>query len=908
MAEKNDHIIDEMTSAFVSEIKDDLAALEPDLLKMEEEGANVDKELVNHAFRAIHSIKGGAGFIQFSALTRLAHAMENVFMHVRDEKLVITPDIVDCLLAGFDRMKAMVDGIHTHTTVEFESHQAALENILTKIPDEAPDMPGSNGSSGSPGSKGLTGQGMKKESAELCVKAGAFGDLFFEVDLDCLEQALAEHKFLFAIHVDPGADLSEKNRTFSDILEDIGQIGSLLFPVDGTEEMTRKTDAMEPVHVIISTILDRVFLAKVLDIDEDRIFSIDAAGATKNTSGSPASVEKTALNLPGPDRPGMDDPADDLPPCADQSRDTVRIHVDLISRLMNRAGELVLARNQLKPFFEACQQKNTGLDTMLQNFDLVTTDIQEAVMQMRMQPVRELLGKYRRVVRDIARKLDKEVSYTYTGGNVELDRNVIETLGNPFVHLIRNCVDHGIETIEERRMAGKPQAGQIRIQAFHQGGQVHIMISDDGAGIHPDVIASKAVEKKLVPQSRMDEMSDREKINLVFMPGFSISDNITDISGRGVGMDVVKTSVEKLGGRIDLESTPGKGTTIRLAIPLTLAIVSALIIRCSNLRFAVPRVSIREVLWIEPGQTGRMVENIGEAEVLRVRDKLVPVVRLRNILDIEAFVTRPDNGDTIIERRRRIADRRGGTGQPDLETEKRSSGKDRRQTSWDSGYVLMLKNGESVFALFVDDVYEIDEIVVEPLSLPIKHCHWFSGATILGDGQIAMILDALGLAAAAKLRFEEADPLLSRVSKEHEVCEAETGLLVFTNAADEYFAVDLTRISRIEPVSLKAIQRSGEKKWVQHDNALIPVFFLQELMAASPFDQKVSEACMIVPKSGELKTGILASGIHDIIYTGRPVDHDGTQSGIARRMIEGGMALQILDMNQLNQLMAQRAG
>nr|NJM00870.1 hypothetical protein [Desulfobacula sp.] len=391
----------------------------------------------------------------------------------------------------------------------------------------------------------------------------------FPVDKKRLDHALAAQKFIYAVYIRFGADLRARSKSKEAIVEDIRSIGDILF---SDLEESLSGNEREGFFCVVSTILDLPLLSQVLEITKTQMTLIDRQFAGYETLmkglGSRAAKDPeplpTSLNVADPalsepeEAPAQGTPEPFLSPSS--TGQTLRINVDLISRLMNRAGELVLARNQLRPFLATYASEDGLASGIMQNLDMVTTDIQEAIMQMRMQPVIDLMGKYKRVVRDIARRISKKVEFILEGADVEVDRTVLEKLANPVTHLIRNCIDHGIESPEERVQRSKPEAGTIRVKAFHQGGQVHIIISDDGAGIDPQLILSKAFEKGLVPEDRLDKMTDKEKIDLIFLPGFTTSEEITDISGRGVGMDVVRTNMESLRGHIEIDTKKGEGT------------------------------------------------------------------------------------------------------------------------------------------------------------------------------------------------------------------------------------------------------------------------------------------------------------------------------------------------------------
>jgi two-component system chemotaxis sensor kinase CheA len=338
--------------------------------------------------------------------------------------------------------------------------------------------------------------------------------------------------------------------------------------------------------------------------------------------------------------------------------ETIRVSVDLIDSMMNLAGELVLGRNQLRQELEDVAYQNRKLGRLIQSVDVVTSEIQEDIMQMRMQPVGNLLNKFTRVVRDLSRQLGKEVSMVIEGKEVELDKSILEGLSDPLTHLIRNSLDHGIEKPEERERLGKPRSGKLHVRTFHEGGQVNIMVIDDGGGIDPEKIVLNVVAKGFVTEEATAVMTDVEKINYILMPGMSTAETVTDVSGRGVGMDVVKTNIESMGGHLEIESSVNKGTTVRIRLPLTLAIIPSLIVGTSGNRFAIPQVNVKELFLIRAGEISNRIEKVGEAEVVRLRERLLPIVRLADVLGLERQVSLPETEGVIVDRRDKLSDRR----------------------------------------------------------------------------------------------------------------------------------------------------------------------------------------------------------------------------------------------------------
>ena len=864
-------------SEFMEEILEDLEHLESALLEMEKKGAGTDDDLINRAFRAIHSIKGGAGFLGLEDLSRLSHSMENVLMKVREHILAITPDVVDALLEGFDKLGQMAGSSESNGAVSFQAQLDRFERIRSGETGEFE-----------------SGETDKAYSRPAYERHAALPD---DVDPADLKTASDKGNYLYLVCL-KAEDLSK--RDISGLRADMEQSGEILY----------SRESGDPLFVL-ATILEPEFLVEVLELPEDRIVGISADEAIE-ASGKPVGsdgLEKDNESAESSEVPrkqemsagGGASRARKVQPESKSGSKTVRINVELLTRLMNRAGELVLSRNQLRPLIEQYAAEDESLNSVMQNLNMVTTEIQEDIMQMRMQPVAGLFSKFKRTIRDTARTLDKKVEYVTEGGDTELDRNVIEHLANPFTHLIRNCVDHGLESPADRVAAGKPETGLVRVRAFHQGGHVHIRISDDGRGIDPDKVAAKAVEKDLVSPDEVESMTGREKVNLIFSPGFSTSREITDVSGRGVGMDVVKSNVEKIRGTVEIDSEPGSGTTVQLIIPLTLAIIPALIIEAGQLQFAVPQVNVSEVFYYQPGELKTRVEKIRGAEVLRLRDSLVPVVRLATVLGMDTFYTDPVTGEKRVERRKRIADRRQETADISPQKDSRTNPGGRRRRDWDSGYIVIVNTGANRFGLCVDELHDNEEIVVEPLSDYIKESRCFSGATILGDGRVIMILDVGGIAGMAGFRFDAVHrEQQRRLSVADQACgpDEKLSMLVFNTCETEFFAVRLESVKRLELVESRKIKSASGCEYMEYNGKELTLFTLDALVPAEAVDPAERDyVYVIIPKHMPFHAGIIVQDIQDIMEISDFAGTEGkTFQGIRDKFFLEETIVQVLDM------------
>src|SRR5580698_9244802 len=459
------------------------------------------------------------------------------------------------------------------------------------------------------------------------------------------------------------------------------------------------------------------------------------------------------------------------------SSHSIRVNVDTLDHLMTTVSELVLTRNQLLEIVR--RNDDSDFKVPLQRLSNVTAELQEGVMKTRMQPIGNAWQKLPRIVRDLCAELGKDIELEMRGADTELDRQVLELVRDPLTHLVRNCADHGIERPADRLAAGKAANGTIRLSAWHQGGHIIIEITDNGRGLDLDGIRSKAVEKGLGTAAELEAKSESEICNFIFMPGFSTAAKVTSISGRGVGMDVVRSNIEQIGGTVDLKSVPGTGATFTIKIPLTLAIVSALIVEAGGERFAIPQLSVLELVRAGNGGEHR-IEHIKDAPVLRLRNKLLPLIRLKEVLHL---------------------------GQCDNE----------------NGFIIVMQAGNQVFGAVVDGVFHTEEIVIKPMSSKLRHIPVFSGTTILGDGSVIMILDPNGVAQSLGRAAQAHAEANARTPDQDAANEDTVSLLVFRAGSHRPKAVPLSLVTRLEEIDCRRIEVSDGRCLVQYREQLMPL-------------------------------------------------------------------------------------
>ncbi len=525
---------------------------------------------------------------------------------------------------------------------------------------------------------------------------------------------------------------------------------------------------------------------------------------------------------------------------------TLRIDVDVLNRMMNLVGELVLTRNQMLQ----SDMASANFPELARRLDSVTADLRETVMQARMQPVGNLFGKFPRMVRDLARTCGRDVRIEFTGQETGLDKSLLEAIKDPLTHAVRNAVDHGIEAPADRVLAGKPAEGCVRLKAFHQSGSVVIEVTDDGAGIPMERVLAKAIERNLVTPEQAAGMSEREALQLIFLPGFSTAAAVTTVSGRGVGMDVVRANVEKVGGSVEVESRRGEGTTLRLRVPLTLAIVPSLVVRSGGQCFALPQSALVELVDIPQREFARVVQRIGSAELYRLRERLLPMVWLDRLLGLDADSPESSHGH----------------------------------------YLAVLEADGCRYGLVVDDLMSPEEIVVKPLSPVLREIGMFSGATVLGNGTLALILDVGATAARAGVKPVEEEMVGMGVSEAASQEVVGESFLIFEDRARERTALPLDTVERIESVSLERIEYAGGRPLLQYRGELLPLKdqgdVLPDLEEARHRGETVQATVLICGDAnvgGDQRVGVVVRQVLDV-STGTPLDRVATDEEVGMEL------------------------
>ncbi len=886
---------DETLQIFLDESKEHLDGIENDLLAIESAGENVDEDLVNKVFRAIHSVKGGAGFFAFNKIKDLAHAMENLLGLIRKRELAATSEIISLLLKNADTLNLLLNNVENQDSTDISNSLTALKNALTgNLPQE------------------------KKQSVEkmLDVKLPDGRTIFQVSEFEIEEAKRAENggDNVFLLTFDLIKDIQRKDKTPYHIISELIQLTAFVESKLDLEAVGMLDSFSEnitiPFYILLTTNMEAGLIEDFVEIENSQISIITigsgkeakAAGPgpkasqpeltpplTADTASTPEPVQ-TSEPEPAPVEKNNSGEEADLPTSpsgAVHTESSIRVNVKVIDQLMTLAGELVLARNQLVQ--NVASGSLNDVEKVSQRLDIVTTEVQDAIMSTRMQSIGIVFGKFHRIVRDLARNLGKKIDLILEGEDVDLDKTIIEAIGDPMTHLVRNAADHGLERPQERREAGKSETGTLRLTAAHKAGQVVIEIADNGAGIDPIKLRDKALAMGIYTAAQLDEMNDQALTRLIFHPGLSTAAEVTDVSGRGVGMDVVLSNLSKLGGVVDVDSVKGRGTTVRITLPLTLAIIPSLLVSEQGEQFAIPQINLVEMVRIAARDFKNKVEMIGDAAVMRLRGELLPLVRVRDVLNMKI----PNYNDSAAENLSKTED------EDKHETGRQAAGC--CETVDNAVNIAVVAAGDFHYGLVVESLLDSAEIVVKPLGNHLRECRTYAGATILGDGHVALILDVVGI--GQKIRStgmetvgkeREAKRITDMVDKENE-----QSLLLVGNGPGEQFAVPLGLVERIEKIHPSRIENMGDRRAMQYRGGTLPLLALEDNLNLLT-KEETETYYVIVFRIRDREAGLIVSRIHDIMDVSATVDEvTYQQPGIFGSLIINETTTLLLDLHSI---------
>ncbi|MDE6567033.1 MAG: chemotaxis protein CheA [Lachnospiraceae bacterium] len=690
---------------FIDETKEHLQTLSDQLMILETEPENMD--CINEIFRAAHSLKGMAGTMGYKRMQRLTHDMENVFQEIRSENMKVQPELVDVLFRGLDALEAYLNNI-LETTDEGTEENEEIINTLNNIANKA----GVGTSEGDVAEK-------VAETAESGEAVGKYESIrITEYEQKTFDKAKEQDQNVLGITVYlQESCILKAARAFLvfKALEEMGEVIKAEPNVQDIEDEKFEMDfslvyfTKESIETVkqaienVSEIKEAVVGNFELKVDESDTSATSGAvevapSEEKKEEAKPATSEKKPAGgqaaVMAEKQPAKKQPAQKAKPAVGR---TVRVDIEKLDVLMNLVSELIIAKNGLVSASALeSQMMDSAFNEQIEYLESVTTNLHESVMKVRMVPIESVVSRFPRMIRDLNKKLDKKMELHMTGEETELDRTVIDEIGDPLQHLLRNAADHGLESNEERIALGKPEAGNIYLDAYQDGNNVNIEVRDDGAGINVDKVRNKALERGTITPEQAEVMSDKEIIDLLFQPSFSTAESITDISGRGVGLDVVKTKIEGLGGNIECKSVLGEGSSFIIRLPLTLAIIQALMVELGTEKYAIPLGNIQMIEDVPLED----VKHVQTKEVINLRGSVIPLIRLDQLLDVEGKNEEPE-----------------------------------------SLTVVIVKKGDKQAGLVVDNLIGQQEIVIKSIGNYINCSKMIGGATILGDGEIALILE-----------------------------------------------------------------------------------------------------------------------------------------------------------------------
>jgi two-component system, chemotaxis family, sensor kinase CheA len=779
--------MDDLLREFLTETSESLDTVDNQLVRFEQDPNNA--KILDNIFRLVHTIKGTCGFLGLPRLEALAHAGETLMGKFRDG-MPVTGEAVSLILASIDRIKEILAGLEA---TEAEP-QGSDEDLIVKLHE-------------------MVEHGMAAMSAPASLVASG--------SAQPMPSASASPE-----PVAPAAPVAATPPAAEDTLV--------------PQALER---ALRPGEVSLDE-LERAFQETAIEVAAPPLVPSSAPEAEPRAA-SPKKEAKESGKATAK-KPTADPEVAEGDKIANQS---IRVNVDTLEHLMTMVSELVLTRNQLLEISR--RNEDTEFKVPLQRLSNVTAELQEGVMKTRMQPIGNAWQKLPRIVRDLSGELHKQIELEMHGADTELDRQVLDLIKDPLTHMVRNSADHGLETPAERVACGKPEQGTIRLSAYHEGGHIIICIADNGRGLNTERIKAKALQNGLVTEAELEKMTEAQIHKFIFAPGFSTAAAVTSVSGRGVGMDVVRTNIDQIGGTIDVKSVAGEGSSVTIKIPLTLAIVSALIVEAAGDRFAIPQLAVVELVRARANSEHR-IERIKDTAVLRLRNKLLPLMHLKKLLKIDD----------------------GSSSDPE------------------NGFIVVTQVGSQTFGIVVDGVFHTEEIVVKPMSTKLRHIDMFSGNTILGDGAVIMIIDpngiakALGTSVAASHEIAE-DNAASRAN----AAEQLTSLLVFRAGSSQPKAVPLGLVTRLEEIAADKIELSNGRYMVQYREQLMPLV----QMAGVSVQTSGAQPILVFADDGR-SMGLVVDEIIDIVEEKLHIEVAGSQDGILGSAVIKGQATEVIDV------------
>lgn len=772
-------IIDqEMMGIILSECQDNLAQFVDDLTKLNDAPDKEKNELINALFRSVHSIKGSAGFIELTRVSELSHAMETLLGRARENKLTLTEEHLSLIFKGQELLSLMLE---SHDNIEPDGFCDLVSNfhLYTETTDSGSTV------------------GEIREQNILDN---------FSINNETLATLKKKFQYIYQLNATPQVDLVQKNLTLIEFLDNLRTLGSIEAcqpPIDAILDVSTQPTSIQ---ILYGTPLDPSLIQTATSLSPQQIFYLSSP-PPDNAESSDQTTAGTA-NHNTPQKIIMEE--------------QLKIPVSQINHLYKLIEMLTITRNQLL----STAQSFTKIEPLMKTLNNITTDLQHDILKTRLQPLSPVFSKIPWMIRDLSKRLNKLIDMEITGDQQELDKKITENLSDPITHLIRNIVDHAIELPEERLAAGKKAEGRVQINAYQEGGYAYIDIIDDGRGIDSDIISRKALEKSLITEQQLGKMTPQEKLRLIFLPGFSTKEQVSDISGRGVGMDVVQNNIERLHGEIEVISTVGQGTTMRLKLPLSASIIPGFIVKTGNNLFIIPQANITKIIRISAKDQPQYTVMDNGAEMLRYGGYYLPYTHLGKTLHID---TSNEKNEILL---------------------------------------MIIKSGKNQFAVEVDDILGKEDIVAKPKAVNLCELTWFSGSTLLGDGQIAFILDMQDIAKKAEILFDDKPQNTCRsdeiMIKNH--CYQGDYFVFFDIGTPTIYSVPLVSLFRIEkiPETMLAAPQYPDFITINQINyqLILPefIFEMQEPMS------DIIRNTVLIPKFQATPIAILINQIKEIQY------------------------------------------
>jgi len=796
-------LADEIIEEFLIEAGELLGLLERDLVSVD--GGRDPMEVVAQTFRVFHTLKGTSAFLGFDHVRDLGHAAEDLLDAIRGGVVEWTPKTTDLLLESLDAFRAMVEEAGRTGSDGTERH----EGLIVRL------------------------RAAATEGCDVCVKA----DCPLKTGAPCGDASCKAAPVVLARAAELEAAESKEDNSW-------------LFEAKAAPP--HPAPPAEPTAAPPAPLFQPRAPAPKLIKRAIRHPKPEAAAATPTPTPT-ATPAPPPVAPPAKARDGGE---------AGDAGGSLRVPITVLDRLMNLVGELVLARNQL--LCHPSAREDARLAETSQRIDQLTAGLQESVMRSRMQPIDQVFSRLPRVVRDTAQAVGKQARLVVSGAETELDKTLLEAIKDPLTHVVRNAVDHGLEKPPARAAAGKPAEGTVAVRAFQDGGQVIVEVEDDGAGINVEKVKAKALALGLITAEEAARLSDRDAVELVFRPGFSTADAVTQISGRGVGMDVVRTNVERIGGSVEMVSRAGRGSSCRMRVPLTMVIVPALVVDSAGERYAIPQAALAELVRIPPDREAEMLADLQGTRVLRLRGTLLPVVDLAAQLGTGASRPGADGGRSV---------------------------------------VVLTAQGRQ-FGLMVDEVADTEEIVVKPLGRQLQQLGVYSGATVRGDGRVALVLDVQGLARQAGLLGDAEARLAAREAAAGPGARRQT-FLVLRGADDGRLAIPLAEVTRLEEIDAGDVESVGHGEALQYRGAILPLFRLGRLLPERrrhPRGPVVAPAVtpgrlqlVVQPHQGRDVGLVLMDQVLDVVEEAVTLDREGARPGVAGCAVIQGRITEVLD-------------